>query len=877
MAFIEALDTLARSGWVWIIAALRSDFYPRCSEYEKLVALKDGAGQYDLLPPTPAEIGQMIRQPAQAAGLHFGEDSTTKERLDETLRDAASKDPGCLALLEFTLEELYKNRTEKGFLTQEAYKGLRGVEGALAQRAEAVYDGLEVDVKSAFGPIFHELVSIGLGEEDIITRKYAPLDLISSDTKSKKFVEAFIESRLFVSDLDDKDNAVVSVAHEALLQHWPRLQEWVEKNNEDLRAHARVSAAASRWMEEGKSKDYLLTAGKPLAEAEELTKISSLDLREEERSFIATSIAKKRRIKWLKRGVVVAMALLTVIAVSMAYIANKQQQRAQIEAQTSNQVSEFLVNLFEVSDPSEARGNSITAREVLDKGVAKVEEELKDQPEIQARLMTTMGMVYQSLGLYEAASPMLENALSIRKELHGEEHPMVCISINNLAGLMKDKGEYDQSETLLREALDTHKKLKGDQREYTEILNTLALLLLDRGRYEEAEPLFRELLSINRKIRDEKDPIIASSLNNLGLALHYKGEYEEAEQYYREAIRIIRGVSGDFNPQLAQDLGNLALLLMDKGDLAGAEPLFREALAIEKKVYSEPHPEIAITLNNLAAMLQTTGEYKEAENLYEESLNIAREVWKNGHPSIASTLTSLAVLLAKQQEYDKAEPLFRDALAMHKKLLGDEHPSVAFSLSNLAVLLGKKQEYDKAEPLFREALQMRRKLLGNEHVDIAVSLNNLARLYLEQHEYGKAEPLFREALSMFRKLVGDSHPTIASILINMATLQFKQGNYHDAEPLYRECYDTRKKTLPEGHPLTISGKRELGNCLAKLERFEEAEKLLLECCENLESQSEPNASEIKKTLGYIVDLYTMWNKPKKAGEYRTKLKGLSEQ
>ncbi|HCS46799.1 MAG TPA: hypothetical protein DIW61_00505, partial [Candidatus Aminicenantes bacterium] len=82
----------------------------------------------------------------------------------------------------------------------------------------------------------------------------------------------FVEARLFITDLDAQGKAVVSVAHEALLKHWPRLQEWVEKNKENLRARARVSAAASRWTEEGKTRDFLLTAGKPLAEAEELVK-----------------------------------------------------------------------------------------------------------------------------------------------------------------------------------------------------------------------------------------------------------------------------------------------------------------------------------------------------------------------------------------------------------------------------------------------------------------------------------------------------------------------------------------------------------------------------------------------------------------------------
>ena len=88
-AFIDVIDALARSGRVWVICTLRSDFYPRLAALPKLTALKEGAGQYDLMPPTASEIGQMIRLPTRAAGLRFEEDPTSSESLDDMLRDAA--------------------------------------------------------------------------------------------------------------------------------------------------------------------------------------------------------------------------------------------------------------------------------------------------------------------------------------------------------------------------------------------------------------------------------------------------------------------------------------------------------------------------------------------------------------------------------------------------------------------------------------------------------------------------------------------------------------------------------------------------------------------------------------------------------------------
>jgi len=128
--FCRALSVLAGSGSVWIVATLRSDFYPHCEELPELMALKEGRSQYDLAPPTREEISQMIRLPAQAAGLSFEEDRATGVRLDDVLRDQACANPEMLPLLEFTLEELYQRRSEDGLLNFAAYEQIGGVEGS---------------------------------------------------------------------------------------------------------------------------------------------------------------------------------------------------------------------------------------------------------------------------------------------------------------------------------------------------------------------------------------------------------------------------------------------------------------------------------------------------------------------------------------------------------------------------------------------------------------------------------------------------------------------------------------------------------------------------------------------------------------------------
>lgn len=336
-------------------------------------------------------------------------------------------------------------------------------------------------------------------------------------------------------------------------------------------------------------------------------------------------------------------------AVEAEELAADEAERAKTEAETAKQVSSFLVGLFEVSDPSEARGKTITAREILDEGAEKITEELKDQPVIQARLMDTMGTIYQSLGLYDSATPLLETALKIRKQKLGNEHPDLATSLNDLAGVLYYKGDY-----------------------------------------EKAEPLFRDALAMRRKLLGDSHPEVATSLNNLALVLKAKGDYDGAESLFREALAMSRKLLGDEHPGVANSLNNLAVVLKAKGDYDGAEELYREALAMRRKLLGDDHPDVATSLNDLAVALEAKGDYDGAEFFLREALVLRRKLLGNEHPDLATSLNDLAVVLEAKGNYDGAEELYREALAMWRKLLGDTHPDVATSLNNLALVLEAK-------------------------------------------------------------------------------------------------------------------------------------------------------------------------------------------
>ncbi|NIW23860.1 MAG: tetratricopeptide repeat protein, partial [Gammaproteobacteria bacterium] len=200
---------------------------------------------------------------------------------------------------------------------------------------------------------------------------------------------------------------------------------------------------------------------------------------------------RQRRLMVLATASLVGMAITSGLAVT-AYLARleaeEQRRIAEIEAETARQTTQFMVGLFEVSDPSESLGNTITAREILDKGAERIEIELNDQPVIQATLMDTMGTVYTSLGLYEPATTLVSQALDKRIALHGREHPEVVSSLNHLGEVQTLKADYAEAERNLREALETRRELFGN--EHADVAATasdLAYVLTLQGEYEAAE------------------------------------------------------------------------------------------------------------------------------------------------------------------------------------------------------------------------------------------------------------------------------------------------------------------------------------------------------------------------------------------------------
>jgi len=335
--FVQLLAVLSGSGVVWVIGTIRADFFHRCAEIPGLSELKDGLGSYELLPPTGPDIAQIIREPARAAGLRFEEDQK-EGRLEDVLLQAAARDPASLPLLEFMLDALYEAGKARRLLTFAAYRALGGLEGAIAQRADAVTGALSPEVQDALPAVLRALTTMRLRDQTVTARPVTRAEVAATPAQGE-LVDALVAARLLVSDESAEGDAVVRIAHEALLSHWPRAREIINANREFLGTRARVLADTGRWLADERNPELLLPPGKRLAEAEEMLQARREELDGNLRGYVEVSVAtvrsaEQRKLRRLQLFAG-AMAGLAILAGVGGYLGFTGQQAAERQAKVA--------------------------------------------------------------------------------------------------------------------------------------------------------------------------------------------------------------------------------------------------------------------------------------------------------------------------------------------------------------------------------------------------------------------------------------------------------------------------------------------------------------------------------------------------------------
>jgi len=514
-------------------------------------------------------------------------------------------------------------------------------------------------------------------------------------------------------------------------------------------------------------------------------------------------------------GVAAAMTIVALLgalaALSLHSAGHAREQAARIaqERDAAREVTEFLVEVFAAADTAAERGETVTARELLDRGAARVRTELRDRPQIQATLLGTIGRVYRQLGLLDRAAPLLEQALAQRQQLFAAPHPAIAEAMHELGLARWSGGRPKDAQRLLQSALAMRETLHP--RPHRDTVTTriaLARLLVDQGHPAQG---VREL---------------------------------------RAAIRDVRGLGADAKPVEAHARYHLALALHHQGDLKAASYSFREAAALYRRLPLEPTPESAESLLMLAHLESVRGPHSEVEALYAEALSAYRKLHGVDHPDYAEALRLSANQIAKRDDgLARAEAQLQQALRIHAQLREPDRAGLANTLIDLASVRLRRGDPNDAERILARALAIGRELA--EPVTLAIAQMASSELQIARGDLPAAAQALDEAEKLFADALGPDSPMLLRVALRQGELAHRAGRHAQAQTLLRDTLRRYEAMLGPDHARVADTRLALGTCLFEDGRKAEARPLLLAAEAALRRNEGADAPDTRRVVAML--------------------------
>lgn len=708
--FFALVYELARSGVIWTIATMRNDFYPAFAQSDLLLRLRHGAGHVEIRPPGAGEIGRIIRDPAQRAGLVF-ERRADGASLDDELHEAARERPDILPLLQFALTGIYKRRTEQHVLTFDAYEALGGIEGCVSARAEQAFNSLPVPVQQALPRLLSAMVLTHGIDDQRLTCVATQLEADTQDRALSALVDAFVDARLLSASSAPDGNRAIRVSHEAVFEYWPRAKTWLSRNQEQVRLREWLDEQSRQWQRAERDDAFLLAKGKPLNDAISVLEDQSMVLDDLAHAFVSRSRRRAGRAARLRDAIIVVLMVLCALALSAAFVAKRAQTTAQDQLLQSARVTEFLIDTFGSADPGVRSPRIPNARDILDRGAARIGTELADQPYVESALRRAMGESYRGLGLYEESEQHLLAALALRDDNSLE----TASTLQSLGRLMRIRGEYERAQLALDRAVALRTDMLGREHADTaQTINELGMLAQAQGQNEQAHLLLQDALWIRRQVLGDDAVPVADSLNNLASVQLQSGDIDQARAQYNEAIALYRRHTDVAGLRLANSLSNLAGIFYATGQLDKATSLYAEALEIYGSYYSEAHPDGAAVMSNYGSVLRDSGQLEQARAVFATALQALRKSLGHDHIRSFQVAIKLADADIRLANYEAAEALLQDTLREVQIRFGDTHWLHAYAQAVLASKLGLTGELERAVQMASDSVEKIVGILGEQ-------------------------------------------------------------------------------------------------------------------------------------------------------------------
>ena len=565
-----------------------------------------------------------------------------------------------------------------------------------------------------------------------------------------------------------------------------------------------------------------------------------------------------RRYRWAVAG---TAALIIALAAGLAGTI-WQARRAETQAARATAVLGFVEDLFEGNDPARSKGESVTARELLDRGARRVDSEFAAQSELRAQLKHTIGRLYLKLGLLDQAQDELKAAITLTPATGNGNAAVRFARLLDLARVDLATSATDAGLALLDQA-STLPQPKSGHLSATIALDSLrAQLLRQRGDDKQAlsvaEKTFTEVTHAFEP--DHPDALDASEA--YAALLDADGRDREALPLIERVARVRETTLGRDDPRTLRSLSLMTEVLPNVDQLPRATELAKDVLERRRKVLGDAHPDTALSLYQVSKMFYSEGRYRDADAPLQEAIASLRKLQPTDRNLLADALHQQATNAYVQGRMDSSEKGYRESAALRTALYGPDHRSVLESELALAIILRGKGQLPEAIALARHAVdvrarsggdtpervnalralgsalsaygehaqaienllaaeQMALRLFGEKHEKPQQTRVLLGQAYLAAGEPQKAADVTQLALAALESLHPQGHPDIARTDGNLARIELKLGHATRALEFSQAQYDFVHALLPDAdNPRLAETQALLGECLLAAGRRE---------------------------------------------------------
>jgi len=479
------------------------------------------------------------------------------------------------------------------------------------------------------------------------------------------------------------------------------------------------------------------------------------------------SYRAKKYIRRHQVGVVFASVLLSALVLFMVMLTMKnsaileQKKNAELEAARANEIADFMVDIFSSSDPNENAGKEKTSFEMLQESKSKINQ-IKD-PQLKAKLLETLALVYQKLGQYPQAQKLINEAIDIRKKQVTTSATDWARSYYRLGEIEFEIGNFDHAIKTFKKSLVYYKNSRLDEYEKNTPNIILASIYSYQGKYQQAVELDKNNLRIALTKYAPNSAEMGEAYTNLGAEFRHLSQFEQSEKYLRLGLQSRLHSRGEISLDTAHSYNQLASTLEQQQKYQQALEMALNGLRIRQKIYKNVHVEVAASLGNVSKMYTRLKQLDKAIHYKLESVNMLKKVLGIKHYYVVGSLSALGLMYIANHQFKLAEVAFIESIDISQSMDSSDSPRIAYPLTGMGKLMLKTNQLERALSYLKRAYAIRTKQLPPGHRLTMATAAFLGEAYLRMGDKSQARQYLEQALKGFTKIYGSNHERTSRI------------------------------------------------------------------------------------------------------------------